>query len=193
MVKLKGGQAILQLKMPLEGARPLSVLAMNQMFIVTTTHGLYQVPVVEPSLRRLLKFQAPISRAILFAAREKIFFLSFNKASNQVKIYSTLKQLQFEFIFKVKLKKFKILKFYSEEKMLVLVGSKRVQLVDIAKLLLRKEKAIKQFLLDKRVRKVVHYYDRENDTGLHLVVDQGELHKVGFRPFILNKEIYVLI
>lgn len=179
MVKLKGGQAILQLKMPLAGARLLSVLAMNQMFVVATTHSLYQVPMVEPSFRPLLKFPSPIWRAILFTAREKIFFLSFNKAKTQVKIYSTLKQLQFEFIFKVKLKKFKILKFYPEEKMLVLVGSKRVQLVDLAKLLLRQEQAIKQFMLDKRVRQVVHYYDRENDAGLHLVVDQGEFHKVG--------------
>lgn len=185
MVKLERGQAILQLKFELNKAKLLSVLTMNQMFIVATTNSLYQVPMIEPTFRSLIHFQSPIQQAILFSARTKIFLLGFDSKKKEIKIFSTLKQLQFKFIFKIRLKKFDYLKFFKKEKMLVLWRGKRIQLVDLAKLLLRKQGAIQEMKMNQKILRVLGYYERELDQGIDMVVQSGELHQVIFFHFII--------
>ena len=138
MYKVVSGKLQEKIRIPFEQENIHSVINKRQMFLMLSDQGIYSISKARPSLKKLFLFSEKCLHSILFSVKNKVFVLRITP-DHMLKIYTTIKSLEFSFLFQIKLKKFSNLKFFSSEKILTLWSKKKLYILDLKKVLLKKK------------------------------------------------------
>lgn len=190
MVKLKSGNIEEKMKIAFPQEKILSVKFMRQMFIMLTDRAVYYIPKAKPELKMFYSFSTKSSKAIVFVVNAKVFVIRILNG-NVMKIYTTIQNMNLTFLFKIVLKKFSKMKFFENEKMLLLWNKKKIYSLDLKKVLLKDQGGYTAYKLKKPIDKIIKVESLNWGFKFSFLTTDGIIRSVSIKSSI--RQIYKLL